>query len=1251
MSYRILRLIAPLLIIATLLVGQLPSRAVGQSAAAPFHIYLPLVSGSAGASADQTTINDGFTEVSGARTAYTSLAMGQVNGRTVARIRRYAQPTFYYDATSDSWLPINTTLVADGGSYRNAAGSFSARFSAGGSSTPLLELGRAGEPSITLATSSGSAPTPIVGTAVITYPAALGTASLVYRSEPWGVKEEIVIGAAGAPASYDLHIGASGLRPERQADGGYLLRNTSGAALWRVPAPVGSDANGALAPLTLSITPDAAGMLVRLTVDAAWLADPARAFPVRLDPSLADPQYISGDTYVQSAAPTILSYDQRNRFIGYSALKGIARIYTSVDLSVLPSGITPTQVLAARLVFTQYVAQSSAGGFASSVYTVPSAWSDLTLNWNNQPAAGTRISGAQVSQALEQKRWDITAWAQSVIAGQAANNGLSIRADNEALGGGTFWSHNCQTAKGQCPDEAADHPFLELEVALDSGLKPSLDTWAWPNREGLPSFEQYAKDYGVPVTTHLITETRVLKVISATNALSLPIGLDAVGIHGSIPLSVTANLTSTQVVSGTASSLIPRPISYLYEEVVVKAVYDDQFSAYYSAAMKGGLCLGMAATVADFYANGGPSPSAYGGTTSVRSIPDQAPAQEFIQTYHGRQVGSAVLNWMAGPGRMGVQAYYDRLAASIGGAAWHSDPEIVGVLKGTGCNDVEIGHALLPYKLVPMSGNRARVYVYDSNYPPASDADADNRYIDLDLVNKTWTYELAPATATHPAVIWSGSQLFSTPLHLISQKPVQPTASGTDIIALEGGHSQAFGGHSQAFGGHSQAFGTDTETNTHTGCVATPGQQPTFMQDVSHSIRITPLTGGNTSTFPDALFFPAGRPMAFTGVGANAGGIGDTMVFGPRGLMGYLTPAGASTSDTLSTDATFLRASLSTSDPSKPASLYQMHETDDWTRVYALNNTSIDASAPLVAEVSPDLGSLTVINTGHARSYDLGLGHYGGEGVGQAIFPAQPIGANERRVYTPMLWRNVAHSPVLVQIDLGNDGTIDRVELIGGDLLPAVASLADAPTTPGAELTLIDHDLGGDNFGWVDLDHPLAPGQQPPAEGDDHDDDGNDHGDDPARMSEGGEGDDDEGHAEDSLARWLAQGGNPGLTLGGGLIGVPGKHEDLARAVPGRAPEHKARYQPGDLVLVPLYDQISGGHDRPVLYQIGGFALVEILAHDNHGDHDDDHDDGHGRPDAGAQLAGEDGGHEGEDGGYEGEDGAIHTRLVARFAR
>jgi hypothetical protein len=219
---------------------------------------------------------------------------------------------------------------------------------------------------------------------------------------------------------------------------------------------------------------------------------------------------------------------------------------------------------------------------------------------------------------------------------------------------------------------------------------------------------------------------------------------------------------------------------------------------------------------------------------------------------------------------------------------------------------------------------------------------------------------------------------------------------------------------------------------------------------------------------------------------------------------------------------------------------------------------------------------------------------------------------------------------VLVQIDLGNDGTIDQVELIGGYVFPAVADVADAPAQAGAEMVLLDHSLARGNVGWVDLDHLLPPSALPPAEG---------HAvgeqDQPSDES----GDKRGGDPERALRRWLTRGGNPGLTIGGGLIGIPGRHEDLAKAVQRSAKDHRGdwrgahrmAFHPGDLALVPLYDQIYNKPGRPLVYRVSGFALVEILPAKS----GDDHGRGHAGVDADLDC--------------EEAEALIHVRLHARF--
>lgn len=1190
MSHRLLRLTAALLVLTALLVGLVPPHSSGLTAdaaasglsGATSRTFLPLVVGGAGTdTTPPAPVPPGFTEVG--RTATTRTFIGQRDGRTVALVQSYFEPTAYYDEATASWQAIDPQIVADGVGYRNAAADFTATFSRGNATGQLVTLGRPGQPHLAVALPTGTnTPSPVIAADTITYPVALPAADLVYTVRPWGLKEEVVLAGPGAPASYDLRLQAPGVTVEALQDGGYLLRDAAGVALWRVPAPVGADAAGASAPLSLSLTRTGDTLLAHLSVEEAWLRDAARVYPIRLDPSFANPSFFSGESDVQQIGGGGM-YNHQNRFLGYinqpnadptlHVVKGITRIFTPVDLSVLPAGMQSSGLLAARIVFTQYVRYSTAP-LGTTVKPVLVPWDQQSINWDNQPTGtslGDAVATATLSGDNGAKAWDITAWTRDVLNASRPNYGLTIRAADESQPGRVFRSSNC----GSYCTTPAEQPYLEFEIVLDSGLNPNLDTWAWANREGLPSFDQFANDYGVPATTHLITETHVLQVISATDSLSLPIGLASLGMTSTIPLSVTAGLTTT------GNYYLPRPISYLYEETVVKAIYDDQFSAAYSAAMKGGLCLGMTATVGDFYdANAGREPTEFGAPT-VRTIADAAPAQDYIQTYHGRQVGSQVLNWMAGPGRMDVQTYYNRLAARIGGDAWHNDPEIIGILKGSGCDDVEIGHALLPYKLVMLPNQRARVYVYDPNYPPTSANDGDNRAIELNLATGSWSYELAPG------ITWVGKDLFSTPLQLIQQQPVQPTASDTDIVALEGGHSHAFGGHSYAFGGHSHAFGGHSHAfgdDTHTGCYVAPGDVPQFVRQITSTMRITPLTGPrDVQTFPDALFFPAGQAWTFTGVGARNGGVADTMLFGPHALAGYLSTASATTRDSLEMDAAFRRATF-WSDETKLASLYQIRESDAWTRVYALNNTTV-TPAPLSAEVSADLGSLTVINLGAARQYDLGLGHYGSDGIGQMTFPAQPIGANERRIYTPLLWNDLAHSPVLVQIDLGNDGSIDRVELLGGTVFPAAVSLAAAPTTIGALMTVIADDKiiehNGGHRGWLNLSQIITPTLLPPT----------------------GEAPSSDGlpDGDTALRFWLSHEGNPGLQLGSGIGGVAGTHggvmEDVGNLYPGKAELYKV----GKVVIVPLYDTVYTTADWPLVYRVGGFALVRIV----YGDDDD----------------------------------------------
>lgn len=62
------------------------------------------------------------------------------------------------------------------------------------------------------------------------------------------------------------------------------------------------------------------------------------------------------------------------------------------------------------------------------------------------------------------------------------------------------------------------------------------------------------------------------------------------------------------------------------------------------------------------------------------------------------------------------------------------------------------GHAILPYALEFPSKDIARIMVYDSNWP------AKNRYVDVDLKKKTWTFSFSGADPANDPKAWTGGE-------------------------------------------------------------------------------------------------------------------------------------------------------------------------------------------------------------------------------------------------------------------------------------------------------------------------------------------------------------------------------------------------------------------------------------------------------------------------------------------------------------
>ncbi len=213
--------------------------------------------------------------------------------------------------SAGKWVPISTNVRkrSDGG-FDVANHPLSPSFSANaGSADGVFSVSRSNyKVSFSLnGTSSAAAGAPSAKDRVaagastsdsVAYPAVLPGADLTYKVETGTVKEAIVLDApptAAAP-SYTWTIHAPGLTAAKDADGDINLTDPSGVIEFQIPTPVMSDSSAvdgvqgaAMEDIATTLGPVAGHSgewALTLNPDPAWLKDPARVYPVALDPSV-----------------------------------------------------------------------------------------------------------------------------------------------------------------------------------------------------------------------------------------------------------------------------------------------------------------------------------------------------------------------------------------------------------------------------------------------------------------------------------------------------------------------------------------------------------------------------------------------------------------------------------------------------------------------------------------------------------------------------------------------------------------------------------------------------------------------------------------------------------------------------------------------------------------------------------------------------------------------------------------------------
>jgi RHS repeat-associated protein len=349
---------------------------------------------------------------------------------------------------ADTWVPVDPSVEKEDGGYAPKATPFDAQFSDGGDKT----IGSATTPSDATITVGWPTklPAPQVDGNQLTYTDAAAGSDLVVTSYGDGFDYSVVLDhapAADAPAlEYRIPLSFGGATPVIKADGSIVVKDAknrvatmSAPVMWDSSQP-GDDGQVARQPVTASVEGTGDTRTLVLKPDMDYLRDPARTFPVTMDPNVT--LNAASDTWAgsllsqsgQSASPELQ--------VGSNNL-GIqkTRSFLYFDFTQMPA-MAPSVLTHAEVQLSDFVT-GACTGTAVRMSRITGPWSPTGLTWSNQPAVtatgsstSTGSFGASACPAEGTVAFDATNIVSYWSANAGTNYGVQLAADNESVSSG-----------------------------------------------------------------------------------------------------------------------------------------------------------------------------------------------------------------------------------------------------------------------------------------------------------------------------------------------------------------------------------------------------------------------------------------------------------------------------------------------------------------------------------------------------------------------------------------------------------------------------------------------------------------------------------------------------------------------------------------------------------------------------------------------------------------------------------------------
>ncbi|MDQ1444265.1 MAG: hypothetical protein QOI20_729 [Acidimicrobiaceae bacterium] len=344
-----------------------------------------------------------------------------------------------------AWRTIDTTLAAARGTNPNddhlapRATPVATRLATTAAARPLASIEVAPGHALAYAIrGAANVPATVVG-ARATYPDALPSTDVQVDTRPDGLKETLVLKSAAAPTEFTFPLTLTGLIPTvDQATGDVLFNDATGTTRARTPKATVEDAAYDPGPgmgatnrnSRYSIVATTQGPALKLTLDAAWIHDPARAFPIKVDPTTVSKTTESDDTYVQTNYSANNSTETELKAGTYDS--GGHPAFTYLHFNTINSTYNNYYVTGAELDLYETHSWVCAP-HSFSVYTVKASWSGSSMlsgpgaAYDATPVDTISTAKGDTCGGAGWDAMDVTDAVQAWTHGKA-NYGLTVRA-------------------------------------------------------------------------------------------------------------------------------------------------------------------------------------------------------------------------------------------------------------------------------------------------------------------------------------------------------------------------------------------------------------------------------------------------------------------------------------------------------------------------------------------------------------------------------------------------------------------------------------------------------------------------------------------------------------------------------------------------------------------------------------------------------------------------------------------------------